>query len=253
MTDKSIIEKCFTKGSETYNNEALIQKKIAAKLAHLLLNLGFEKFEQVLEIGCGTGFLTKQIINNFSFQEYYLNDLVNKTVNEIITPSPIAIKNLKFIKGDAETISFPENMDAIVSTSTFQWFNFLEEFISKMQKLLKKKGVFAFSTFGPNNYKEIKSTLNIGLSYKSKEEIERILNANFEIIHSEEWTEQKHFNSPTEVLKHMKLTGVNGVKTSYIGKERLTKFHNDYVRLFSNTLNQVSLTYNPIIIIAKQK
>jgi len=254
MTDKNNIEKCFEKGSKTYNSKAIIQKKIAAKLAHLLLQNGLHTIERLLEIGCGTGFLTEQILKNFSINEYFINDLVDKSISDIkaITSNhkqPI----YDYIKGDAETISFPKELNAIISTSTFQWFNYLEEFILKIKSQLSANGTLAFSTFGPNNYKEIKATLNVGLEYKSQKNLKQILEPNFEIIHTEEWTEQKEFTSPVEVLKHMKFTGVNGLKTSFFGKERLTKFNSDYSKLFSTIHGTVLLTYNPIIIIAKLK
>lgn len=254
MTDKNTIEKCFKKGSETYNSKALIQKKIAAKLAHLLLQNGYSDINRLLEIGCGTGFLTQQMLYNFSIKEYFINDLVEKSVSDIKELTAEFKKtNFEFIQGDAENIEFPTQLNAIISTSTFQWFNYFDEFVLKMKSQLKPGGIIAFSTFGTNNYREIKATLNVGLEYKSKEELKGILESNFSLIHAEEWIEQKEFKNPTEVLKHMKLTGVNGLKTTFFGKERLAKFNSDYNKLFATKNSTVQLTYNPIIIIAKLK
>jgi hypothetical protein len=54
------------------------------------------------------------------------------------------------------------------------------------------------------------------------------------------------------VLKHLKNTGVNGIKSTTWSKEKLNTFENAYRQNFSDK-NEVTLTYEPITIIAKVK
>ena len=254
VTDKKIIEKRFSKSIESYNKQAVVQKQIVDKLSNLLLKSNITNFKRTLEIGCGTGFLTKKILNNYSVKDYILNDLVCSVQSEIQQiASNLDFNNYRFISGDAETTVFPENLDAVFSSSSFQWFNNLKFFISRMYKLLNNNGIIAFSTFGKDNYKEIKSILNVGLNYKTLDELKSMITPDFEIIHSEEWKQQEQFISPNDVLRHMKLTGVNGLKNSFFSKEKLMSFNKKYNELFSNKDKTVNLTYHPIIIIAKKK
>lgn len=254
ITDKQIVHRCFSRTLGTYNRQAFVQQQTASKLAGLLLNLNRKHFKRVLEIGCGTGFLTQKILSNSSVGEYMLNDLVDSAFKEVRhATAGFNFGRYKFIPGDAETTAFPNNLDAVFSSSSFQWFNDLESFISRMYGLLNSDGIIAFSTFGEDNFREIKTILNVGLNYKTLPEIISFVKPNFDIIHAEEWRQQEQFQCPNAVLKHMKLTGVNGLKRGSFGKAKLLTFDEKYRQLFSNKDKSVNLTYHPIIIIAQKK
>jgi len=60
-------------------------------------------------------------------------------------------KQVSFLSGDAETISFPDKSTLITSCSALQWFDSPEEFFKRCNTLLHSQGYFAFSTFGKKN------------------------------------------------------------------------------------------------------
>ena len=254
IADKQIVKNCFQKNFSTYNKQAVVQKQIASKLINLLVKNKRPHFKKIIEIGCGTGFLTENILKNCQVQEYIINDLTSTF--------PESIKHLGkernfndfiYTPGDAERIEFPGHVDAVFSTSTFQWFHNLENFITRANKLLNDNGIFSFSTFGEENFKEIKTILDLGLNYKTLSELTGLVELHFDIIHASEWKQKEIFQNPKEVLKHIKYTGVNGVKKSFIGRDKLVNFEHEYLKLFSNEDQSVNLTYHPIIIIARKK
>jgi len=253
-TDKKLVKKCFNKNFETYHKKAIVQQEVAVRLVDLVSEMEINSLENVLEVGCGTGFLTERMLENIAVNQYYLNDLADVAYKEN-NAFKNNTKKQKFtcIPGDAESIDFPNNLNAVLSSSTLQWFNQLEQFFEKVNSALNSQGLFAFSTFGTANFKELKTVCNVGLPYKTSQEITELLAPSFEIIHKEEWTETIAFSSPIEVLRHMKLTGVTGVSSSFFGKEKLMAFIKTYQGYFSNKDQSVNLTYNPIIIIAKKK
>ena len=254
ITDKQTVKSRFDRNFESYNQQATVQQHIANKLANLLVELTPNNYKRILEIGCGTGFLTRKMIANQALQTYFLNDLADTAFHETCQHLSLLDRNKTHcIAGDAETISLPDNIDAIVSTSTFQWFNNLESFIAKANYLLNSEGIFAFSSFGKTNFSEIRSVLNVGLDYKSLDETVQSVKPYFEILHAEEWLETLPFQQPIDVLKHMKLTGVNSVGSSFFGKEKLSEFTRNYQQNFSTNDKSVTLTYHPIIIIAKKQ
>ncbi len=253
-TDKQLVRKCFNKNFETYHQKAIVQQEIAIELADLLVELGITSIGNVLEVGCGTGFLTHQIISKIKVSNYFLNDLADVAYKEN-RAFLNAKKTNSFIKipGDAEVINFPEGLDGVVSSSTIQWFNQLDAFFLKVHASLNSDGFFAFSTFGTANFKEIKAVSNVGLNYTSLSEIKKMLGPNFEVLVAKEWELTTRFSNPIEVLRHMKLTGVTGVSKSFFGKEKIQAFIKKYQGCFSNDDCSVNLTYNPMIIIAKKK
>ena len=71
--NKDLIQKRFAKNLDTYNDNAKIQKRMAERL---LSFLDKKEFSSILEIGCGTGFLTSLLNDDFKFEKYTANDIV---------------------------------------------------------------------------------------------------------------------------------------------------------------------------------
>lgn len=254
VINKNIIETRFKKSINSYNNEAVVQKDMAIALASRLTTLNHASYSRVLEIGCGTGLLTNEILLRFAPNELILNDLVENMKNEISRINyNHEYSKWQFIPGDAEKLLFPGTFDLIVSASTFQWFKEPEKFFNHIGKKLDNKGILAFTTFGPRNLEEIKSLLNVGLNYPSTKELYRWLSDAFEIIECSEKLVQQQFATPLNVLKHIKQTGVNAIEKSIWTKGELSKFEDRYKKWYTNPNKSVTLTYNPIMVIAKKK
>lgn len=239
-----LIKKHFEKSMKNYDKNATVQNLMASKMVFELSKISNE-FENILELGSGTGLLTKKIKKEINFKNYYANDLIEKSkiyVQKIIPTS-------QFLCGSATRIKPSKKMDLIISNAMFQWFDNLEKSIDKIKFSLDKNGILAFSTFGTNNYKEITSLTGLTLGYKTKEEIETILKKlGFEILYSEEFYEEVKFNSPLELLAHMKNTGVNSLSEKTWTITKVKEFCDNYSKIYPQT----KLTYSPIIIIAQQ-
>ncbi len=238
------IKSHFEKSMDKYDENAIVQIDLAERLATSLLQFNFN-FKNILELGCGTGVLTKQIQQNFSFTNYYANDIVEKSKNYISNIIP----NNTFLHGNAIKIRPQNNVDLIISNAMFQWFFNLEGIINHCKSLLNKDGILAFSTFGTENFAEIKDISGLSLNYLNKEAIANILKQNFEILHIEEYKYTLNFNTPLELLAHMKNTGVNSLTSKTWTVKEVKDFCENYLKKY----DAVKLTYNPIIIIAKIK
>ncbi len=176
------------------------------------------------------------------------------TANDLIEKSKFyvqkAIPNANFICGNALKIKPSKKMDLIISNAMFQWFENLEKAISIIKLSLKKDSLLAFSTFTPENFKEIKEISGLTLQYKQKDEILNILTSQgFEILYCEEFYEEITFKTPLELLAHMKKTGVNSLST----KTWTVKEVKDFCDTFNKNFKETKLTYSPLLIIAKLK
>ena len=82
MINKELIIQRFSKSLTTYNDEAIIQKKIICKLTEYIKALKLDNhYDNVLEIGCGTGLLTEKIGELFSPKNLFLNDICDDVKN----------------------------------------------------------------------------------------------------------------------------------------------------------------------------
>ncbi len=249
MKNEELIIRRFSKAAGSYEKEATVQRQIAATMTGLLqINLPVSGIRRILEIGCGTGIFSRMLYQAFSPSHMFLNDLCPEMENNLKDLLDI---RMQFQPGDAEKYFFRDTYDLIASCSALQWFKDPKAFFTKSHSLLAKDGVFAFSTFGRENLKEIKTLTGQGLSYFSMQEITGILSEKYEIIHASEEYLTKTFQTPMEVLYHLKRTGVTGIRQQQWTRERLQHFCGEYKRLFDNN-GSLPLTYHPIYIIAKR-
>jgi malonyl-ACP O-methyltransferase BioC len=246
--NKEKVQKGFVKSVQTYRKHAIVQEAIAARLINELQKLGNHSFSKVLEIGCGPGVLTEKFFRHFTADQYFANDIVNEYKSVLHQLNP----KIEFFGADIENTELPQNLDLIISSSTFQWFSDLEQFLQKAHQALHPDSYLVFSTFGPDNYREIKEVKGKGLQYLSFGKHEKILSQHFDITWSEKESIKRFFKSPLGVLHHMKLTGVNGIPGKAWTKSDLQKFEEDYIDLFGNDLG-VPLTYQPLYFIARPK
>jgi SAM-dependent methyltransferase len=92
--NKNLIHDRFAKNLKSYDENAKIQKRMAERLITFVQN---KQPKKILEIGCGTGFLTQLINKEFKFESFMAIDIVkdceqyikNISSNIIFTPADI--------------------------------------------------------------------------------------------------------------------------------------------------------------------
>lgn len=254
--DKDIVKARFAKAVRSYDDNAPVQRQIAVHLCNLMAEHAVSCTEspwpsRVLEIGCGTGLLTRTFLKVFCPDMMWLNDLcpeVAPVLEDILESGRTG-----FIPGDAENVAFPDSLDLIMSSSAVQWLEDLPAFLDKCSSSLGEGGILAFSSFGPLNMNEIAVLEGITMPYRTLSELTGLASGKFDIIHAEESTCILEFASPSEVLRHMKLTGVTGLKKEVWTRSRLESFCRRYMERFSDHDGTVRLTYHPVYVIARKK
>lgn len=243
--DKELVKNRFGKSLLTYDKNAIVQKHMASELLAAVIRFKGNNFDKILEIGCGTGFLSKEILGQLNFNTLFANDIVEESINQVKMLS----KKIEKLSGDCESISFPNGLNLVISNATFQW---IEDFVSLTEKInfnLNEDGIFAFSTFEKQNLYQIKTITGNSLNYYAKSEIENILSKNFKIIFSHTETINVEFESVHEILKHLKLSGVNSLGTTKWTKSNLKDFEYKYNKFFRNNMGKLILTYKPMYFI----
>lgn len=243
--DYKHIKKQFEKSLNDYDKNAIVQDLMASKMV-LELSKHKKEFENILELGSGTGLATKRIIREIKYKNYYANDIVEKSKLYLQKIIP----EVNFLHGNALKIKPNRKMDLIISNAMFQWFENLDKAIDILKFSLEKDGFLAFSTFAPDNFAELKNITGLSLQYKSQEEIKEIIEKlGFEILYCENFYEELNFKTPLELLAHMKKTGVNSLSEKTWTVKKVKDFCDRYSKKYPKT----KLTYSPIIVIAKNR
>ncbi len=243
MIDKKLMTSRFLKNLKTYDFNAVVQKNMAQQLIKMLPE---NKFNMILEVGCGTGILTQYAVKNIAYAQYMLNDIVQECGQYVSKIIPEGI----FVCGDIEEINFNSKFDLIISNACLQWCCDFEKTVLKLADLLDKDGILAFSVFGEKNLTEIRQITNSGLDYCSQRQIKKIF-ADYDIISIRQDTEKIYFEKPVDILKHLKYTGVNALTETSWTKSKIIEFEKKYNDLFSKN-GKVCATYDCIYAVIKK-
>lgn len=144
----SEILKAFNQASETYDKYAIIQRRVAKKLAPLLLPLSPAP-QTILEIGCGTGFLTGLIHPQQPQALYIATDIAPAMVD--MCRRKVGEEGVTYAVMDGEDLTLNKPVDWIVSNLTFQWFQSLE---SSLESLWSQTSTLAFTTLVDGTFSE---------------------------------------------------------------------------------------------------
>tara|TARA_B100000579_G_scaffold420212_1_gene419664 strand:- start:73 stop:735 length:663 start_codon:yes stop_codon:yes gene_type:complete len=134
-----------------YNIRSNIQKKVAKSLVSLLPSIRKPK---ILEIGCGTGFLTELVLEKYPDGVIDATDISTNMLS--LCKKRLNKHNLRIFEMDGE---YPKNIsnsyDLIISSMVFQWFEKPIETLNKLNKI----GPVYYSTIGNKNFIEWKTVL----------------------------------------------------------------------------------------------
>lgn len=250
--DKSQIALRFAQAGQSYTEHAVVQKNIAQQLFNLISEYCPAHYENVFEIGCGSGNLTELLLQNLQIKHLILNDLYPEVQQHFPLDKPI-----EYRIGDIEQLEFPKHLDLISSSSVLQWMSDLNGIFQQAFHHLNPKAYFCFSTFGQHNLQEIKSLTGQGLNYLSLDDLQQQLKRNgFEILHISEQIEHLNFPHPKYILQHLKATGVTATASGFRWtKQSLADFYHHYQQFSQADQSgniRYSLTYHPIYCILRR-
>lgn len=249
--NKDAVREGFAGCFNTYSTEAVAQQQIAVKLAELMERHVKDDPKVAVEVGCGSGFLSEQLLRRYSSSEWTHNDITPSSEAFVnLISERYAATNTRFVVQDAEKMELPESINLFASSSAVQWFNDLDGYFARLAKSMADGGIVAISTFGPKNLTQIRDLTGNGLDYITLDRLREIAAKYFDICEMEQEEINIHFVQPVDVLRHIKLTGVNGAFRQCWTKGKLTAFNQGYEAF--RTEAGYPLTYHPIYLVGKR-
>ena len=153
--DKARIRQSFAAASVTYDSVAGLQRTVGKEL---LDSIDATKLVgTLLDLGCGTGFLTGELLAYSNHETTIALDIALSMLQT--TQDKLADKrNVIYVCADAEQLPLAgQSIDSVFSNLALQWCRNLEAVFSGIKRTLKPDGQLVFSTFGPQTLKELKS------------------------------------------------------------------------------------------------
>ncbi len=135
-----------------YDAAAAVQRDAAARLAELVARPGVPACPAILELGCGTGFLTRSLAPAIGRARWTVSDIAPEMVER--ARSGLGIEaDYRVIDGEAVDPALGP-FDLIVSNMAFQWFADLPGAVARLAGRLAPGGTLAFSTMAAGSFTE---------------------------------------------------------------------------------------------------
>ncbi|SDW76279.1 malonyl-CoA O-methyltransferase [Marininema mesophilum] len=154
MIDNAAVSLRFGCASLTYDQHASVQREMAIELIERIRGIPLGKGKRILEIGCGTGYLTEKLLGMFPDATITALDISWEMVERA---KKCVGKQVTFSIRDAEQMDWEKEgpFDLIVSNAAVQWFSQPDETFSHLIRGLSKGGWFIASTFGAKTFNEL--------------------------------------------------------------------------------------------------
>jgi len=157
MEVKQGIRRNFARRARSYDRHAEMQRRMAHGLVAAVGGL-LPQARRILEIGCGTGYLTnllRQANGEARLAALDLDAALVAAARRRLGPEA----GVAWLVADGETPLRGE-YDLIIANATFQWFIRPGETLAAYYRSLAPGGVLAFSTLGPQTFQELVEALN---------------------------------------------------------------------------------------------
>ena len=139
--------------AEAYDQHAEVQRRVAAALAGRVTALPLPPHAHILEIGCGTGLLGRQLVDRLPGADWTMTDIAPAMI-ERARRHFAGRSNVRLAVMDGEHPDRDGPFDLIVSNLALQWFADLAGGVARLRRLLAPNGWLAFTTLAHGTFAE---------------------------------------------------------------------------------------------------
>jgi len=152
--DKEAIASRFGARANSYETATPVQHAMGQYLLDTIRReTANRNIDEILEVGCGTGRLTRAIQALFPAARITAIDISQEMINH--ARQQVAGPEYRVMDAEAYLELPDRTFDLVLSNATVQWFVDLENGIQRMAAALRPGGLLALGTFGERTFQEL--------------------------------------------------------------------------------------------------
>lgn len=155
--DRYAVQRAFSRAAATYDEHAVLQREVAARLLHRLQWLEVQP-RRILDLGCGTGEPAGHLIKAFRGTQLVALDIspamlkyARRRGHWLKRPRPVCADFTQLPLASA-------SVDLVFSSLAMQWCGQPLKMFTEIRRVLRPDGVLLFSSFGPDTLKELRAS-----------------------------------------------------------------------------------------------
>jgi len=157
-TGVAISKRRFSAAAETYENFSEVQSRVAARLMDLAKDeMPHRKPTQILEIGCGTGVLTRLLRQTYPTIHLLALDLSLGMVREARKRITTLPDSMSWIVGDVGRLPVRDTFDAVFSSSVLHWADSPRSAMREIGRVLNPGGMASLAIMTVGTLAELHS------------------------------------------------------------------------------------------------
>ncbi len=156
LIDKERARSAFSRSADSYDEAAVLQREVSKRMLERLDLVTLEP-KAVLDLGCGTGEQTHQLMQRYPKAQIHALDFALPMLGRARRQGRW-LRRPRCICGDMEQLPLADDsMDLICSNLAFQWAADPQKLYRECLRVLRPNGLLMFTTFGPDTLHELRS------------------------------------------------------------------------------------------------
>lgn len=156
LIDKEHARRSFSRSAASYDEVAVLQREVGRRMLQRLDLVTLEP-GRVLDLGCGTGTLTAELMKRYSGAQIIALDFALPMLDKTRRQGRW-LRRPRCVCGDMEALPLADDsLDFIYSNLAFQWAADPPRLYRECLRVLRPGGLLMFTSFGPDTLRELRA------------------------------------------------------------------------------------------------